>query len=213
MLDGLNGLDGLEPILRAVEAGRHLPTQPWYRVVSFPGTQMVLAFPGLIVIVTDGEPAWVARQLPVEDLSAPLNPPFLRAFEQRTGRRVNNIDILMMGPRLAGEPPLELERVTDTGHPRVRRALRYRTDVTVYQADGGVLTVGRGVGGRWEIGVEVAEHARGNGLGRSLALAARHLVPDNRPIWAQIAPGNASSVRAFFAAGYAPVGAEALLVR
>jgi RimJ/RimL family protein N-acetyltransferase len=31
-------------------------------------------------------------------------------------------------------------------------------------------------------------------------------------IWAQVAPGNAASVRAFLAAGYQPVGAEALLV-
>jgi hypothetical protein len=44
-----------------------------------------------------------------------------------------------------------------------------------------------------------------------LAGAARHLVPDARPVWAQMAPGNASSLRAFLAAGYRPVGAEALL--
>jgi hypothetical protein len=37
-------------------------------------------------------------------------------------------------------------------------------------------------------------------------------VPEERPLWAQIAPGNAASVRAFLAAGYEPVGAEALLV-
>ncbi|MBX6357860.1 MAG: GNAT family N-acetyltransferase, partial [Micromonosporaceae bacterium] len=60
---------------------------------------------------------------------------------------------------------------------------------------------------------EVDEQARGAGLGRRLAAAARHLVPDGRPAWAQIAPGNAASVRAFLAAGYRPVGAEALLVR
>jgi L-amino acid N-acyltransferase YncA len=58
----------------------------------------------------------------------------------------------------------------------------------------------------------VSEAARGRGLGRRLATAARVLVPDGRPVWAQIAPGNAASVRAFLAAGYAPVGAEALLV-
>ncbi|NUR85978.1 MAG: GNAT family N-acetyltransferase, partial [Nonomuraea sp.] len=33
------------------------------------------------------------------------------------------------------------------------------------------------------------------------------------PLWAQVAPGNAASVRAFLAAGYVPIGAEALLVR
>ncbi len=203
---------GLESILRAVEAGEHLPTQPWYRVVAFAGTEMVLAFPGLNVIVTTLEPEWVQEQLPVEDLSLPLNPPFLRAMEHRTGRRVNNIDLLTLAPRLPGAPPPGLTKVTDTDHPRVRRALRYRTDVAVYQAEGGVLVIGRGVGGRWEAAVEVAEHARGKGLGRRLALAARHLVGDDRPIWAQIAPGNAASVRAFLAAGYAPVGAEALLV-
>jgi RimJ/RimL family protein N-acetyltransferase len=32
-------------------------------------------------------------------------------------------------------------------------------------------------------------------------------------VWAQIAPANAASVRAFLAAGFRPVGAEALLNR
>jgi hypothetical protein len=205
-------VEDLESIIAAVEAGQRLPTQPWYRVVSFPGTHMVMAFPGLNVIVTDLEPEWVEKQIPVEDLSIPLNPPFLSAMEARTGRRVNNIDIIMLAPSLTGAPPIGLTRVTDADHPRVRRALRYRTEVSVYQADGGVVVIGRGVGGRWEIGVEVDEHARGRGLGRWLALAARHLVPEDRPIWAQIAPGNATSVRAFLAAGFTPVGAEALLV-
>jgi hypothetical protein len=36
-------------------------------------------------------------------------------------------------------------------------------------------------------------------------------MPVDAPLWAQIAPGNAASVRAFLAAGYVPVGAEALL--
>jgi RimJ/RimL family protein N-acetyltransferase len=71
--------------------------------------------------------------------------------------------------------------------------------------------LGRGVAGRWEVGVEVEPGYRGKGLGRELAVAARHLVPGGAPLWAQIAPGNAASVRAFLAAGYRPVGAEALL--
>ncbi len=45
-----------------------------------------------------------------------------------------------------------------------------------------------------------------------LARAARHLVPDGRPVWAQCAPGNASSLRALLAAGYTPVGSEVLLI-
>jgi L-amino acid N-acyltransferase YncA len=60
------------------------------------------------------------------------------------------------------------------------------------------------------VAVEVDEDHRGRGLGRALAAAARHLVPGGAPLWAQITPGNAASVRAFLAAGYQPVGAEVL---
>jgi L-amino acid N-acyltransferase YncA len=74
------------------------------------------------------------------------------------------------------------------------------------------VLLGRGVAGRWEVAIEVDPGRRDQGLGRELALAARHLQPDaDAPLWAQISPGNAASVRAFLAAGYQPVGSEALL--
>jgi GNAT superfamily N-acetyltransferase len=202
----------LDELLRFVETGGRLPGEPWYQVVASPGTHVVMGFTGHIVIVTDLGEEWVAARLPPDDLSAPLLPPFLGALEAATGKRVNNIDILMIAPRDDGEPGVGVKVIDDSDHPRVRRARRYRTGVTVYQAEGAVLIVGRGVGGRWEAAVEVDEPARGQGLGRALAAAARQLVPEDRPIWAQIAPGNAASVRAFLAAGYVPVGAEALLV-
>lgn len=56
------------------------------------------------------------------------------------------------------------------------------------------------------------EDVRHRGLGRELARAARHLVPDGQPVWSQQATGNARSIRAFQAAGYRPVGAESLLL-
>lgn len=71
--------------------------------------------------------------------------------------------------------------------------------------------MGRGVAGRLEVSVEVDEKVRHRGLGRAPASAARHLAGE--PLWAQISPGNARSVRAFQAAGYRQVGAEALLRR
>ncbi|MER7583973.1 GNAT family N-acetyltransferase [Kitasatospora sp. NPDC097691] len=175
----------------------------------------VIAFAAHTVVFTDEDPAWVHRALaaaPGDPLSAPLCPPFLTAFGERTGRTVNNIDLLTAADRLPGEPPLPLAEVRDREHPRVLRALRYRDDVRVFTADGGVLVLGRGVAGRWECAVEVDPHTQGRGLGRALATAARHLVPEGDTVWAQQAPGNAPSVRAFQAAGYRPVGAEALLV-
>jgi len=56
--------------------------------------------------------------------------------------------------------------------------------------------------------VEVHESARDKGHGRAFATAARYLLPEPRPVWAQIAPGSAWSLRAFLAAGYIPVGSE-----
>jgi L-amino acid N-acyltransferase YncA len=89
--------------------------------------------------------------------------------------------------------------------------MRYRDDVRAWRTEGGVVLVGRGVAARWEVAIEVDPGYRGHGLGRALASAARHLAPAGRPVWAQIAPANAASVRAFLAAGFRPVGAEALL--
>lgn len=205
----------LDELLREIEAGSRLPTDPWFRVIDpgSPGTHLVWGFTGVNIVVTDLDPEWVGGLLPTRpDLSAPLLPAFLGALEGKLDRRVNNVDMLLIADPLDGDPGIPMTRIDDLDHPRVRRAQRYRSDIVVYQAAGGVVIVGRGVGGRWEVAVEVPEHRRDVGLGRALARAARHLIPEGRAVWAQIAPANAASVRAFLAAGYVPVGAEALLV-
>jgi hypothetical protein len=206
----------LAAIISNVEAGFPVPADVPFLTVPQPGPQAaaVCAFTGVSVVAADVDPAWVADQLPPDDLSAPLNPPFLHALEHKLGRRVNNIDLVLLAAPQPGPPPLALREVTASTHPRVRRAQRYRDDVRVWETESGrgVVILGRGLAGRWEVAVEVVLEARGRGVGRTLAMAARHFLPEERPVWAQIAPGNAASVRAFLAAGYDPIGAEALLV-
>ncbi|MEU7906591.1 GNAT family N-acetyltransferase [Actinoplanes sp. NPDC049118] len=171
------------------------------------------SFPGHVVVAADVDRPWVESWMGTDDdLSAPLSPRFLGALEQRLRMTAGNIDAVLLAQPAAGEPTIPLTPITDSDHPRVVRARRYREDVRAWTCGPAVLVLGRGLAGRWEAAVEVAQGARNEGLGRSLAAAARHLVPQGRPVWAQVAPGNAASLRAFLAAGYEPVGAEALLM-
>jgi GNAT superfamily N-acetyltransferase len=203
----------LAALLHGVAAGQYPPPDGSVTILPQPSARDagVIAFTAHSVIFTDADPAWVRGQLPPGDLAGPLLPPFLQALSAMTGRRVNNIDLLLVTTPRSGQPPLTLSPALAARHPRVARALRCRDDVRVWQTPGGIVALGRGVAGRWEIALEVEPGYRGKGLGRELAVAARHLVPGGAPLWAQIAPGNAASVRAFLAAGYQPVGAEALL--
>ena len=50
-------------------------------------------------------------------------------------------------------------------------------------------------------------------LGGRLVAAARHLTPPGEPLFAQVAPGNAASLRVVEAAGFRPIGAEVLFHR
>ena len=173
----------------------------------------VLSFTAHSVVFTDEDPEWVhatLRGLDCDALAATLNPRFLAAFLDRTGRRSETIDAMLVADPLPGGPPLALKAIEDANHPRVAYARRRRDDIRAWTAEGGVLVTGRGVGGRLEVSVEVDEDVRHRGLGRALVTAARHLVTE--PLWAQVSPGNARSMRAFQAAGYRPVGAEAVLL-
>ncbi|MDX2531140.1 GNAT family N-acetyltransferase [Streptomyces europaeiscabiei] len=204
----------LRDILDAVARGVFPPADGGTTVVAqhSPRDAGVLCFTAHSVVFTDEDPRWVYESLAAAEcdaLSASMNPRFLAALMERTGRTSETIDAMLVASPLPGEPPLPLKEIEDAGHPRVAYARRRRDDVRVWAADGGVLTTGRGIAGRLEVSVEVDEDVRHRGLGRSLVSAARHLVAE--PLWAQIAPGNARSVRAFQSAGYLPVGSEILL--
>ncbi|OIJ88735.1 GNAT family N-acetyltransferase [Streptomyces colonosanans] len=207
--------DSLREILDAAARGVFPPADGGTTVVRQHAHRDagVLAFTAHSVVFTDEDPRWVRETLHCLDcdaLAAAMNPRFLAAFMERTGRTHDTIDLLSVATPLPGAPPLTLREIDDPGHPRVVRARTRRDDVRVWAADGGVLVLGRGIAGRLETAVEVDEEARHRGLGRALVSAARHLAAE--PVWAQVAPGNARSLRAFQAAGYRPVGAEALLV-
>ena len=162
------------------------------------------------MVAADVDPAWVAAVVAHDPVAAPLGARFLAALADRVGAEPGSLDAVLVAPGTGR--PLDLVPVDDLDHPRARRARRHRRDVRVLTTpDGaGLVTVGRGVAGRWETSLEVDPAARGRGLGTALAAAAPALVPDGAPLWAQVAPANVASLRAFLSAGYRAVCAEVL---
>ncbi|MDI6103680.1 GNAT family N-acetyltransferase [Actinoplanes sp. NEAU-A12] len=205
----------LEEILTAAADGIFPPPDGRTTVVAQAAHRDagVLAFTAHAVVFIDEDPDWVHATLAAtgcDPLAAAMHPRFLTALLDRTGRRTDTIDLLTVASPLPGPPPVELREILDPDHSRAASSRRRRSGVRLWSADGGVIVLGRGVAGRWEVAVEVDERSRHRGLGRTLAVAARHLAPG--PLWSQQSPGNARSVRAFQAAGYRPVGSEALLM-
>jgi hypothetical protein len=110
----------------------------------------------------------------------------------------------------AGGPPALVERADLAGHPRAGFATGVRDDVRCFgcPVGGSVVTIGRGLGGLAEIGVE---SDGGAGLGPDLLLDALTLVPADEVVVAAVAPGNARALRAFLAAGFRPVASVQLI--
>jgi GNAT superfamily N-acetyltransferase len=207
----------LGTLLDEVAAGRPPPADMSVTVLPRPrgrAVAVVLGFTAHHVVAADVDPDWVRAVLPAESLSARMGPAFLTALAERVGAEPGGQDTLLVAPArppaAAGQAPA-LRPADRAAHPRLERATRYRDDVRAWQADGaGLVVVGRGVAGRWEVSLEVEPAYRGHGLGRALAAAATGLVPAGAPLWAQVHPANVRSLRAFLAAGYRPTGAEVL---
>jgi GNAT superfamily N-acetyltransferase len=153
--------------------------------------------------------------MPPGDFSVPFSPGSLQWLASELGLEPATYDALLVTMGDGTGAPSWLRAADDLSHPRVERASRYRVIDSVWTADngGGLLIVGQGLCGRWEAGYEVAPSGRGAGLGRRLVAAARGLVPAGEPLWAQVAPGNAASMRSTLAAGFVPVAAEVLFMR
>ncbi len=174
----------------------------------------VLTFTAHAYVAAPVDPERLRARLRRDDPGAASQPAFLAWLASELGRRAGQIDMVLAATHLDKPPPLDLEPCDDlAAHPRVARANRYRGHLRVLaeRDGGGLLLLGRGLVGRWEVAFEVEPDRRGRGLGRALATTARHLVPQGEPLFAQVTPGNVASVRALLAAGYSPIASEVLL--
>jgi hypothetical protein len=149
------------------------------------------------------------RALGADGFGGSTHPDVLRWLAGPDGW-IGSIDVVLVatarpGDRLADRSDLE-------HHPRVARARAHRRDVRVFGDDRGVVTLGRGLVGRLELSVELYDvTSRSAGAGRALVCAGLAMASHGALVWAQVSPGNAASLRAFLACGFAPIGSEVLL--
>jgi hypothetical protein len=208
------GSDALADLFAEVVAGRHPEPDGGFRVVppdATTGHHAVLCFTGHAVIATD----WLdhdVRDLGADGVGGAHHPDVLRALAG-PGAFIDVLDAtLLASGRGAGGTTL---RWTDRhdDHPRVRYARRGRVDVRVLADERGLVTVGRGLGGRTEIGMELHRAGPSHGVGRTLVADALAELPAGEPVWAACSPGNARSLRALLAVGFVPVGSEVIIHR
>lgn len=176
--------------------------EPWK-----PGVAGVIALTGRAYVATTKPASEVLARRP-DGYGRALDPMFIAWLAGADGW-CDCLDILVAGLGTGrGGPPWRSDL---SAHRRLRHARQVRDDVVVHGDERGMITLGTGIGGLKEIGVEVPAPARNRGVGRGLVADALGLVPSGEAVLGAIAPGNAASLRAFLAAGFEPIGAVHLV--
>jgi hypothetical protein len=170
----------------------------------------IVSFTGHNLIATNLDPDEVRRNLHSDDPGAPMHPRFLAWFATQCDSAGYTPELVLASPTAEARPEIDLSPTSDfDAHPRVRMARGYRSDVRVLsdKERRGIVIIGEGIVGRIEVAMEIAPDHRDKGLGRELAQAALVFAAGD-VLFAQVAPGNVASLRAFLAAGYRPICSE-----
>jgi GNAT superfamily N-acetyltransferase len=171
----------------------------------------VLSFTAHHVVAADVPADEVLARVDPGDLKGPLAPGVLTWLAERTGLVAGSLDVVLAWvPGRAASEALAVTEIELGAHPRVDRARRWRSELRVFEGDGGMVLLGRGLAGRLELSVEVAPDRRDRGLARRLVAGALRAAAPDEPVYAQVAAANAASLRALQPAGFTAVGAEVL---
>jgi hypothetical protein len=200
----------LRAVLEAVAGGSFPPPDGRCDVLppDAAGIRAVVSFTGHSYVLADADADELARR--GADGFGGASRPDVVTWLAGPGGHVGSLDVVLVATASGGTC---LDRRFDLGdHPRVRRAVHYRHDVEVYGDDVGLVVLGHGLAGRREISVELIDpDSATKGHGRRLIRSGLGCLQPGERCWAQVAPGNASSLRAFLACGFVPVGSEVLI--
>lgn len=210
MADRRGGAD-LASILRDAVEGRFPPPDGGCTVVppdATTGLEAVLAFTAHAVVATACSHDEVVA-FGVDGYEGGHAPDTLRALAGPRGW-IGVLDVVLVAPGTGAGTGSLVETTACDDHSRVRYARGTRADVRVLADDTGLVTLGRGLAGRVELGFEAFD-PDGGGTGRALVLAGLGAVPPDVTVFASCAPGNARSLRVLLATGFVPIGGEVLI--
>ena len=205
-----SGEHPLKAILEDAAAGRYPPVDGAFDVLppDDSGFRAVVSFTGHAYVLADVDADELVR-LGADGYGGASHPDVLLRLAGPTGH-VGSVDVVLVTEARPG--PTLPSRTDLADHPRVRRAATHRAGVEVYGDEVGLVVVGTGLAGRLELSVELLDPAAaGHGHGRRLIRAGLAELEPGTRCWAQVAPGNAASLRAFLACGFVPVGSEVLI--
>ena len=204
-----NVVHELHRVLLDAARGEFPPVDGGVDVVApmIDGQHAVVEFTGHSFVVTDRDAGEVVAR-GADGFGGASHPDLLRWLAGSDGW-IGSHDAVLAARGTGGGRLVERDDLDD--HPRVVRSRHHRRDVDVYGDETGVVTIGRGLVGRLEVSVEVFPAGMA-GAGRRLIVEALAVVPAGEMVFAQVAPGNAASLRAFLRCGFVPIGAETLLV-
>jgi hypothetical protein len=179
------------------------------------GTRAVVALTGHAYVLADVAADELAERMPRDwsgGFGGALHPEVLR-WLAGAGREIGTVDVVLAARGVGGAatPATPVDDIL-AEHARVQRAFRHRRDVQVLVEPEGVAVLGRGLVGRRELSVELFDPGSvSSGAGRALIATGLRNVPVGEWCWAQVAPGNARSLRALLACGFTPIGSEVLI--
>jgi GNAT superfamily N-acetyltransferase len=192
----------------------------WQRVPPWrPGLEAIVAFTGHAVFAVRpdiSDDRLVA--LGADGYGGAHDPRLISALAGPDGW-IDSLDMLLAGRGTgqAGHPPRLVSRPDLAAHPRAAFAARIRDQARLLGYPdpdrSALVTLSRGLAGRTELSFELEPARRGRGGGTALVRDALSAVPAGELVVAAVAPGNAASVRALLAAGFAPLGSLQLFRR
>lgn len=205
----------VHPIATAVlaaAAGRFPPVDGAYEVVTpwKPGIEAIVAFTGHAMLALDPSHGVDLDALGVDGFGGAHHPRVIVALAG-PGGWIDSLDVVLAAPGTAGPglEPVLVERPDLADHPRAVYNAGLRDDLRVFGRlhGGSLVTIGRGLGGLAEVGIETDGQS---GAGVDLLRDVAGLVPAGDLVVAAVAPGNTRALRSFLAAGFAPVASVQL---